>query len=57
MGSVHSMVCTEQVRVADFDNDDYIRHYGVAVSTDMTELYGRVLDPPKLLYGGRHQVS
>jgi eukaryotic translation initiation factor 2C len=44
------------VAQADFAHDIYIDHYGVHVDSRMIELYGRVLDPPRLVYGGRQQV-
>ena len=39
---------------ADFNHDPYIREFGLEVSHSMMETMGRVLNPPKLEYGGRN---
>lgn len=41
------------VRKADFNNDPYLQTFGIQVAPLMVEVTGRVLPPPKLLYGGR----
>lgn len=41
------------VRRADFSNDPYASDFGISISDKMVELQGRVLDAPKLQYGGR----
>ncbi|CDW54120.1 Argonaute 1 isoform B [Trichuris trichiura] len=43
----------ELVRKADFNNDPFAREFGISISPCMAEVCGRVLVPPKLLYGGR----
>ena len=42
-----------QVRKADFKNDPYAIDFGISISDNMVELSGRVLEAPKLQYGGR----
>ena len=39
---------------ADFNHDPFIREFGLEVSHSMMETMGRVLNPPKLEYGGRN---
>uniref|UniRef100_A0A6A7FRX8 Protein argonaute-1 n=1 Tax=Hirondellea gigas TaxID=1518452 RepID=A0A6A7FRX8_9CRUS len=41
------------VRKADFNNDPYMKEFGLTISTAMMEVRGRVLPPPRLQYGGR----
>ncbi|XP_076338022.1 protein argonaute-2-like isoform X2 [Tachypleus tridentatus] len=41
------------VRKADFNNDPYVREFGLSISSTMMEVRGRILPPPKLQYGGR----
>ena len=41
------------VRKADYNNDPYLQTFGIQVAPLMVEVTGRVLPPPKLLYGGR----
>ncbi|EGT49576.1 hypothetical protein CAEBREN_20222 [Caenorhabditis brenneri] len=41
------------VRKAEFTSDPYIHEFGIAINPQMTEVKGRVLSAPKLLYGGR----
>ena len=41
------------VTKADFNNDPYIKEFGLSISNTMMEVKGRVLPPPKLQYGGR----
>ena len=42
-----------QMRSANFNNDPYVREFGVMVRDEMTEVNGRVLQAPSILYGGR----
>ena len=39
---------------ADFNNDPFIRQFGLDVSQNMIETQGRILKPPTLQYGGRN---
>ncbi|TKR83033.1 hypothetical protein L596_016687 [Steinernema carpocapsae] len=41
------------VRHAEFNADPYAHEFGIAINTAMTEVKGRVLNAPKLVYGGR----
>ena len=41
------------INKADFNNDPFIRQFGLNVSLKMMETQGRILNPPKLEYGGR----
>ncbi|XP_064410608.1 protein argonaute-2 isoform X3 [Latimeria chalumnae] len=41
------------MRSANFNTDPYVREFGIFVKDDMTEVSGRVLQPPSILYGGR----
>ncbi|KRY35297.1 Dolichyl-diphosphooligosaccharide--protein glycosyltransferase subunit STT3A, partial [Trichinella spiralis] len=47
----------ELVKRADFNNDPFAREFGISISPFMAEVYGRVLVPPKLLYGGRTRAT
>ncbi|XP_033120381.1 protein argonaute-2-like isoform X1 [Anneissia japonica] len=38
---------------AKFNEDPYMRQFGISISNEMTEIQGRVLNPPRLQYGGR----
>lgn len=38
---------------ADFNKDPYVREFGLKVSKSMVEVRGRVLNSPRLQYGGR----
>jgi len=42
-----------QVRKADFNNDQYVQDFGISINDRMVELEGRVLQAPKLQYGGK----
>ena len=42
-----------QVRKADFNNDQYVQDFGISINDKMVELEGRVLQAPKLQYGGK----
>lgn len=45
------------MRRADFNNDPYVREFGLSISNTMMEVRGRILPPPKLQYGGRVSQS
>lgn len=47
------MVVLRQMRSANFNTDPYVREFGVMVRDEMTEVNGRVLQAPSILYGGR----
>lgn len=44
------------MRSANFNTDPYVREFGVMVRDEMTEVNGRVLQAPSILYGGRVSV-
>lgn len=46
-----------QMRSANFNSDPYVREFGVMVRDEMTEVNGRVLQAPSILYGGRVQTT
>lgn len=41
------------MRSASFNTDPYVREFGIMVKDEMTDVTGRVLQPPSILYGGR----
>ncbi|UYV61609.1 AGO1 [Cordylochernes scorpioides] len=43
------------VRKADFNNDPYVREFGLSISNSLMEVRGRILNPPRLQYGGRNK--
>ncbi|KAK3576098.1 hypothetical protein CHS0354_032222 [Potamilus streckersoni] len=45
------------VERADFNNDPYLKIFGITVHYQMTEVQGRVLPAPKLEYGGRTKAQ
>ena len=45
------------VRRARFNNDPYVREFGIQVIDEMTEVRGRVLPPPRLQYGGLNKTQ
>ncbi|PAV78541.1 hypothetical protein WR25_09569 isoform C [Diploscapter pachys] len=45
------------VRKAEFSNDPFAHEFGIAINPQMTEVKGRVLSAPKLLYGGRTKAT
>ena len=47
-----------QVARANFNEDPYVRDFGIAIDTKMVNVTGRILPPPLLQYGGkvRHGV-
>lgn len=42
------------VQKADFNNDPYVKEFGLSISHSMVEVKGRILAAPKIQYGGRH---
>ncbi|CEF69226.1 Protein argonaute-4 [Strongyloides ratti] len=45
------------VKKAEFCNDPFAAEFGIAINPSMIELKGRVLQAPKLLYGGRNRTT
>ncbi|OZC06355.1 hypothetical protein X798_06651 [Onchocerca flexuosa] len=45
------------VRKAEFNADPFAHEFGIAINPAMTEVKGRVLNAPKLLYGGRTKAT
>ncbi|KAH7725206.1 argonaute 2 [Aphelenchoides avenae] len=45
------------VRRAEFTNDPFAHEFGISITPQMTEVKGRVLNAPKLLYGGRTKAT
>ncbi|KAI6234711.1 Protein argonaute-2 [Aphelenchoides fujianensis] len=45
------------VRRAEFTNDPYAQEFGISINANMTEVKGRILTAPKLLYGGRSKMT
>ena len=41
------------VQNAQFDQDHYLKEFGVRVCSEMTEVKGRVLAAPRIQYGGK----
>jgi hypothetical protein len=52
--ALKSTISSSFVVQADFNRDPFIREFGLEVSQCMMETMGRVLNPPKLEYGGRN---
>lgn len=46
-----------QVSKANFSEDPYLQQFGVQVNPKMVEVEGRVIDAPKIQYGGRVSCS
>ena len=42
-----------QIRNAGFDRDHYLHDFGITIVNEMVKVPGRILNPPKLQYGGR----
>jgi len=47
----------ELVKKAGFNNDPYVREFGIQVIDEMTEVRGRVLPAPRLQYGGVNRTQ
>ena len=45
------------VKKAGFNNDPYVREFGIQVIDEMTEVRGRVLPAPRLQYGGVNRTQ
>ena len=45
-------VC-EKVARANFNEDPYVKDFGISIETKMVSVSGRILPPPLLQYGGR----
>ncbi|XP_060077963.1 protein argonaute-2-like isoform X5 [Ylistrum balloti] len=45
------------VRKANFNADPYLQMFGISIQTQMAEVQGRVLMPPKIQYGGRTKAQ
>uniref|UniRef100_A0A1I7RK51 Protein argonaute-1 n=1 Tax=Bursaphelenchus xylophilus TaxID=6326 RepID=A0A1I7RK51_BURXY len=45
------------VKRAEFTNDPYAQEFGISINSNMTEVKGRILSAPKLLYGGRNKMT
>jgi len=41
-----------QIERASFNEDPFVREFGISVDSKMVMITGRVLPPPKLQYGG-----
>ena len=44
------------IRKADFNNDPYVKEFGLNISHNLMEVRGRVLPPPKIQYGGKFSI-
>ena len=42
-----------KVHKANFNNDQYVRQFGLSISNEMVTIEGRVLPAPKIQYGGK----
>ena len=45
------------VKANHYNNDPYVKEFGLQVIDDMTEIRGRVISPPKLQYGGPQRLT
>uniref|UniRef100_A0A8R1DKL0 Protein argonaute-1 n=1 Tax=Caenorhabditis japonica TaxID=281687 RepID=A0A8R1DKL0_CAEJA len=45
------------VRKAEFSSDPFAHEFGITINPSMTEVKGRVLSAPKLMYGGRTRAT
>lgn len=41
------------VHKAGFNKDPYVREFGLSISTKMVEIHGRIIQAPKIQYGGK----
>ena len=48
-----NIFCDSQVRKANFNSDPYLQTFGISIIPTMVDVHGRVLNPPKIQYGGR----
>ncbi|XP_054978744.1 protein argonaute-2-like [Sorex araneus] len=44
------------MREANFNSDPYVQEFGITISENMTDMTGRILQSPALLYGGRNRT-
>ncbi len=51
---VHTQL--HQVSRANFNEDPYVRDFGIGIDTKMVNVTGRILPPPLLQYGGKVKV-
>ncbi|XP_052762994.1 protein argonaute-2-like isoform X3 [Mya arenaria] len=45
------------VRKANFNSDPYLQTFGISIIPQMVDVHGRVLNPPKIQYGGRSKAQ
>ncbi|KAL4218512.1 argonaute 1 [Mactra antiquata] len=45
------------VRKANFNSDPYLQTFGISILPQMVDVHGRVLNPPKIQYGGRTKAQ
>ncbi|XP_031556457.1 protein argonaute-2-like [Actinia tenebrosa] len=45
------------VKKANFPDDEFVKDFGLTISNRMVELKGRVLPPPKLIFGGKESQA
>jgi eukaryotic translation initiation factor 2C len=45
-----------QVARANFNEDPYVKDFGLSIETKMVNVSGRILPPPLLQYGGKVSV-
>ena len=45
-----------QLRDAEFNEDPFLKDFGIKVYDEMAPIEGRVLDPPKLQYQGKNSL-
>ena len=48
---------SSQVARANFNEDPYVRDFGLSIDPNMVTVTGRILPPPLLQYGGKIHVS
>ena len=54
---VDALYCLSQVARANFNEDPYVRDFGMSIETKMVNVSGRILPPPLLQYGGKVRHS
>ena len=45
------------VQNAHFENDAYLKEFGISINTQMQEVKGRILEPPKIQFGGNSRLT
>ena len=53
---IMSTLSTTQVARANFNEDPYVRDFGLSIDPKMVTVTGRILPPPLLQYGGKVRV-